>query len=366
MNKNITFLTEKQIDKNKLLDAIRANSKKITKDDDKLILNEILYLIENDKQYLSPQEIQFLNSNPQELWAEYLIFRYKFNNYPKKHIVSSFPIYVLVEPVSACNLRCVMCYQTDDSFSNNKIFMGKMELSLFKKIIDECQNGGTKAITMASRGEPTLHPQLGDMLEYCAGKFLELKLNTNATRLTEELSHKILKSGVTDLVFSVDSYSKEEYESIRVNGIFENILSNIKRFKEIKDTQYPNVNCATRVSGVRVNKSQDPQKFKEFWQRYVDHVVMIEMEQKWDTYNNPTESAGKNPCHYLWEKMYIWYDGICNPCDADYKSVLSVGSILNNSIKELWNSTKYNELRNHHMNNQRSLCYPCNRCSVES
>ena len=33
----------------------------------------------------------------------------------------------------------------------------------FMRIIDEAHHGGTKAITLASRGEPTLHPQFGEM-----------------------------------------------------------------------------------------------------------------------------------------------------------------------------------------------------------
>jgi len=366
MNKKITFLTEKIIDKNLLLKILRNYSKNITKHDDKLILDEIIYVLENNKLMLSPQEIQFLNSNPQDLWADYLVFRYKFNNFPKQRIVADFPIYVLVEPVSACNLRCIMCFQIDETFSNNKNFMGKMDISLFKKIIDECQEGGTKAITLASRGEPTLHPQLGDMLEYCSGKFLELKLNTNGTRLDEKLIHQILRSGVTDMVFSVDSYTKQEYESIRVKGIFDQVLNNIKKFKEIKEKFYPNSKCATRISGVKVNKSQDPKAFKEFWEKYVDHVVMVEMENRWDTYHNPPEIAGTNPCDYLWERMYIWYDGICNPCDSDYKSELAVGSIKDKSIREIWYSEKYTQIRNAHASGRRNTCYPCDRCPVGS
>ena len=366
MNKKITFLTEKHIDKNEILVVLKNNLNNVVKPNDELILWEVITLLEYDKLTISPQEIQFLNSNPQNLWSEYLIFRYKFNNFPQKRILSDFPIYVLIEPVSACNLRCIMCFQIDDTFSGNKSFMGKMDISLFKKIIDECYDGGTKAITLASRGEPTLHSQLGEMLEYCSGKFLELKLNTNATRLTEKLSHQILKYGVTDLVFSVDSYSKEEYESIRIKGIFEDVLNNIKRFKEIKEKHYPNSKCATRISGVKVDAKQDSQKFKAFWQQYVDHVVMVEMEQRWDTYNNPPEVAGKNPCQYLWERMYVWYDGICNPCDADYKSILSVGSINNSTIKEVWNSPKYRELREFHTNEKRNLYFPCNRCPIDS
>jgi MoaA/NifB/PqqE/SkfB family radical SAM enzyme len=68
---------------------------------------------------------------------------------------------------------------------------------------------------------------------------LELKINTNATRLPDKLIHQMLKSGLTDIVFSVDSYTKEEYESIRVKGIFDEVLKNITRFKDIERNFIP-------------------------------------------------------------------------------------------------------------------------------
>ena len=37
------------------------------------------------------------------------------------------------------------------------------------------------------------------------------------------------------------------------------------KFKEIKEKFYPESTCETRVSGVKVNKNQDPIKFKNFW-----------------------------------------------------------------------------------------------------
>ena len=83
MNKKITFLTEKFIDKNRLLEILKLYSTNIVKHDDKLIFDEILLLLENDKLTLTPQEIKFLNTNPQSLWGEYLVFRYKFDNFTK-------------------------------------------------------------------------------------------------------------------------------------------------------------------------------------------------------------------------------------------------------------------------------------------
>ena len=283
------FLTDKKIDVLHLIFILKQNAEKYSGEDAKILQGILFDFEKNDLGLLTPQEIYFLNNNSEDVWTDYLIFRYKFKIYPKQKIVSSFPIYLLIEPVSACNLRCIMCFQIDDSFNSTNEFMGHMDLKLFKKIIDEAEANGTKAITLASRGEPTLHPKLHEMLEYCTNKFFELKLNTNATKLTEKLIHKILQSGITDLVFSVDSYKKDDYERIRVRGIFETVVENIKNFAKIRKDFYPNSKCATRVSGVRVDKDFDTNKFKQFWEKYVDHVVVVEMENRWDTYHNPLE-----------------------------------------------------------------------------
>ena len=148
-----------------------------------------------------------------------------------------------------------------------------------------------------------------------------------------------------------------------MRGIFEEVLNNIKLFQEIRETHYSESRCSTRISGMIINENQNPEKFKKFWQEYVDYVVMFHAQTRWDTYNNPIEIAGKNPCNYLWGEMNIWFDGKCNPCDTDYKSTLSVGDANESNIKEIWNSEKYQELRKLHKNGERNKCYPCDRCS---
>ena len=40
-----------------------------------------------------------------------------------------------------------------------------IDINLFKKVVDEADNLGVGAITLASRGEPTLHKNFVDMLE---------------------------------------------------------------------------------------------------------------------------------------------------------------------------------------------------------
>ena len=60
--------------------------------------------------------------------------------------------------------------------------------------------------------------------------------------------------------------------------------------------------------------------------------------------------------------MYIWYDGLSNPCDIDYKSELSAGTVKEQTIREIWNSKKFNDLREMHLNGKRNKVYPCDRC----
>ena len=62
--------------------------------------------------------------------------------------------------------------------------------------------------------------------------------------------------------------------------------------------------------------------------------------------------------------MFVWWDGKTNPCDVDYKSQLSVGNFLNFSLKNLWNSDKYKELRKIHLNQERFNLNPYSSCSV--
>lgn len=360
---HIKFLTESNFDKKIILDAIQKFDTNKLNENDKIIFQKILKnFLNDDFSLLDTQEIQFLNNNSIQLWVPYLIHRYNFEYYENNPIKPDFPIYLILEPVSICNLRCPFCHQVDEKFTKNKSMMGMMDVELFKKIIDESSQKGTKAITLTSRGEPTLHPKLGEMLLYCKDKFIEFKMNTNATKLSEKLIHDILKSDPSDLVFSVDSYYKEEFESLRVNAKFEDVLTNIKKFKEIKEKFYPNSRCITRISGVQVSEKQDPVKFKEFWEQYVDFVVMVKMLTKWDIYNNSKEVMRNSPCHYLSRSLSIYFDGSIIPCDMDYQGVLKLGSLNDSTIEDIWKGEKHEKLFAAHRNGKRDTCFPCDRC----
>ena len=69
-----------------------------------------------------------------------------------------------------------------------------------------------------------------------------------------------------------------------------------------------------------------------------------------------------SPCTELWRRMFVWQDGIVNPCDYDYKSLLSQWNAKTDTIKSIWNSEYYNELRDLHKAKERNKIEPCKRC----
>ncbi len=328
-----------------------------------LLESNHINFFDEKKFVLSRQEIEWLNRSPDCDVIDYLIYRYKFRNWPRTKTLSEFPIHLLIEPTSVCNIRCVMCFQIDKSFTQ-KEHMGRMPMEMFNKVIEEASLNSCKAVTLASRGEPTLHKDLPIMLELMSKKnFLDIKINTNATKLTEDLCRAILSSGVNELVYSVDAGTKETYESIRVGGKFDNVVQNIDTFNEIRRVEFPGSRTVTRISGVKVNDFQDIDQMTDFWSERVDEVTIKPATPRWDSYNNDLTYRSE-PCELLWERLYVWYDGKINPCDFDYKSYLSVGNINEISIKEAWLGKGYGKLREAHSSAKRGKITPCDRCPM--
>ena len=217
----------------KILNSYNSNIEKLNHKD-KEIINKILNSYKKlGNQKLNEDEFILSNNELNECKEQrdiirYILYRYKYQVYPKIKKIEDYPPNIQIELTSFCNLRCIMCYQSDKTFSNkSKGFMGHMKFDMFKKIIDEIE-GKLEAVTFASRGEPTLYKDLDKCLKYCEGKFLGLKLNTNATMFNERLIHSLLSSDLQSLVLSIDEKDKEQYEKIRVNAKFEQIM---KKFR---------------------------------------------------------------------------------------------------------------------------------------
>ncbi len=312
---------------------------------------------------ISQHVVDEINTLADKEVLKYLIHRYRYEVFPEKKILDDFPPYLQIEPSSICNYRCVFCFETDKTFTSKKNgFMGTMKLELFKDIIDQAENN-VEFISIASRGEPLVCKDIDKMLEYTKDKFLNLKINTNASLLNEKAIHAILSGGVKTVVFSADAADKELYAKLRVNGNLDTILRNIENFNKIKETKYSEKKIITRVSGVKVDNNQDIDSMQKLWKDLVDQVAFVDYNPWENVYGRDHNSITK-PCSDLWRRMFIWWDGKINPCDTDYKSVLSVGNFNKLGISKSWKSALYENYRKIHKSSNRKNLTPCKSCVV--
>ena len=364
-NKEISSVIErikKAAGDNSIIEKLSLENKKILKKVIKDLTTEKKNL-EEEKFNLKSNVIAEINTISHFDLPRYLVHRYRYEIFPETKVIDSFPPYLQIEPTSICNYRCVFCFETDKTFTNKKNgYMGQMKLDLFKKIIDQAE-GNIEFISLASRGEPLACPDIVKMIEYTYDKFLNLKINTNASLLDEKKCHAILAGGIKTIVFSADAATEPLYSKLRVNGSLSKVLRNIENFKKIKETKYPDNPIISRVSGVKFDKDQNLNSMEKMWGELVDQVAFVNYNPWENSYNQPSNDI-TTPCSDLWRRMFVWWDGKINPCDVDYKSHLSVGNFPKNDIQSAWNSEEYQKLRENPLKKNRAKISPCASCTV--
>lgn len=141
------------------------------------------------------------------------------------------PSIIVIDVTNSCNLRCPVCPVTIAMTRKR----GLMKLDVFRKIIDDFKPARKKpAIYFNFSGEPTMNPALPDFVAYATDHGHDTFLSTNATRLTEAMSEKLIRAGLGRVNLCMDGFSKEAQEAYRVNSDFEQVKANIEMFVRAK------------------------------------------------------------------------------------------------------------------------------------
>ncbi len=387
VNSYVTGVTPESV--NEIIAAIKQELENGRTEDAHVLLNVMSYLQKYD--FITTDEsgidtpgfclavsevgiaLRHLRVNPKNA-MRYLTYRYKLKTLANRSALFDFVPILHVESTMICNLRCIMCYQSDPKMQNeiNSARIKTMPWDLFTKVADEAAARGCCAVVFAGRGEPTLNPRFSEMLRYCHNKgILDIKFNTNVMTLTEAKVREWLSLGAfLTIVFSVDAADKETFEKIRIGSDFDRIVSNIEMFNRIRREEFPNSPIRTRVNMVTFQDDQDSEKARAFWSPLVDEFSAhnATFEQSGSIYQPdpgglPPNVAPDKICSQLFGHLYIWADGTVNPCENDYLSHLKLGNIQTESIYDLWNGPKMMKLRIAHMSGKKNTCYPCNNCT---
>jgi len=278
-----------------------------------------------------------------------------------------YPVVVQIEITSRCNYRCQFCYQTDPTFSSkDSLYQGDITLESWFTLIDEAVEQ-IPFLIIASRGEPTLHPCFNEILAYARGKFLDFKINTNASLLNEVTIKSILDS-CTTVHFSIDSADPTAYALLRVNGDLRNVIKRIKTFNKLREQHSRQSIIRTHASGVYFRTDiQDEDAFKSQLQNLVDGASFVPYTPWNSSYSNSANGIDA-PCTILALQQYVWFDCTYGACDIDYKNKLissnnKINLLSGEGLLRAWQSPQMLALRAAHSDGGRQGLTPCSGCT---
>lgn len=125
-----------------------------------------------------------------------------------------------IQITNRCNLNCKYCYM------NANKDLSSMTFDQFKHVVDYFTEVGVE-IVMLSGGEPCLHPDIIEMIQYISTKGLEIGLVTNGTIISKELVECILANNVI-VQISIDAMDSDNYILSRGIDQLNQVVENIK------------------------------------------------------------------------------------------------------------------------------------------
>lgn len=308
-----------------------------------------------------------------------IIGSYYWSQLTGKPVLKGMPISISIEPTTSCNLRCPECPSGLRSFTRPT---GMLKTGVYRKIIDELKDT-LLYLLLYFQGEPYLHPDFFELVEYASERKIYTATSTNAHFLSDENAKKTVTSGLDRLIISIDGTSQETYSAYRKGGNLEKVIAGTKRvlyWKKALNSKTPHVVFQFLV--VRPNEHQiaDVQalakslgveevglKTAQIYD-YKHGSPLIPTIEKYARYKKQSDGTYRiknkliNHCWKMWHSCVITWDGGIVPCCFDKDAHYKLGSVTTTSFNEIWQSEKYSKFRGAVMKG-RSQIDMCRNCT---
>lgn len=284
----------------------------------------------------------------------------------------NFPSQILVDVAEVCNLECIHCPHPDFKKSQN-FTNAYLDIDLHNKLIDEVAKHGqsiTQYIRYASNGEPLVHPLIYDMIDYAKEySGVPVTLTTNGVTMLKKRAERLLNASVDVIDISIDAFSNDVYKKVRVGGDLDVTRKNVLDLLSL--IYKNNINTKVVVSFVENDiNSHEVNDFEKFWKDAgASYVVIRRMHScsgakiefaELKRLNN--KKKDRKPCLYPWERIVLTPTGKLAFCPSDWVFGSDICDYNLTTIKEVWSSDFYKDLRNAHLNNNYSSHDFCGQC----
>ncbi|MCS6896243.1 MAG: SPASM domain-containing protein [Bacteroidia bacterium] len=306
--------------------------------------------------------------------GSYLAARYRLRWSPPKY-----PLFLGVEPTTACNLRCPQCISGLRAFTRPT---GRLEVSLLEKLMDEL-HPHLWGVLFYFQGEPLLHPEIGRLIFTVSRYRLLSSISTNGHFLSEEKCYELIAAGLTHLRISVDGMSPETYSKYRVEGDLATVQAGINRLIQMRRamrSRYPLVELQFIAFRHNTHEIAD---FRQWGRQIGADLVRVKTAQilhlTQEAYNTwIPENGGRyiqagdgtiqlrekvpNRCWRLWRAAEVTWDGRVLPCCFDKDAEYSFGALREGDFTTIWHGPQAEAFRKRVFQIRESIDI-CRNCS---
>lgn len=259
----------------------------------------------------------------------------------------AFPAEIQIETNTICNATCIMCpYQQ----VSKELPKGRMDLSLYEKILTECARETTlRRIEPFLNNEPFTDPRIIDWIRLAKQMVPQaaVTITTNGSLLKPKDTDRLIHSGLDAIWFSFNGATKETYEKI-MGLSFDTVKHNIDYLLSVK----PNtLRVFTNMIDTVPMQGEVADNIRYWESRGVGSGVSPLVNRAGNVSNferlnyQPISERPVRTCDLVFHKMYVGYNGDVLLCCMDWRRKVVLGNVRLQSLREIWNGTPYRRYR---------------------
>lgn len=285
----------------------------------------------------------------------------------------AFPHMIDLELTNTCNFRCLMCPTGNFSQQRDKGFMSE---EVYYSVLDGLGEHNIP-IRYIRWGEPLTHPNIVEFLEAAKKKGHLLHVNTNGSKLTDELIDELLAIPLDSIKFSFQGVDKKSYAEMRNIDYFEGLTDTMRRLIERRgELRRPFVQASTTIT---YETKEQVRAFRELFggiadvvnvgRTVLEYVDLNAVRLRPDEYEmlkklKEEESVVRvHPeCPEVFDKISVNWDGTVTACCMDSENMMIIGDVRENTIEEIWKCdqlTHYREMLAEMRHDELDLCKSC-------
>jgi len=287
------------------------------------------------------------------------------------------PYVVFVDPSSACNFKCTFCPTGDrELIKSTGRYQGNLSLVGFEKVVAAIAefDDPLKVLRLYKDGEPLLNKNLPAMIRIArdAGIAKMIDTTTNGFLLGGAIGEKLVEAGLGRINISIDGLNEQQFwKFAKAKVDFPKFVQNLRDFYSVAGECEVVIKTTSEIIG-----SDSHDMFYEIFGDYCDRIFVentspcwpdFDVEERMDVkittglYGNPIDNV--QVCSYLFYSISVNSDLSVSACFVDWSRGLSVGSLNDRSLKEIWTGPEMQAHRLSHLRGYRARHSVCGKCS---